>query len=797
MSRWSIRKKLQALLLVLFLPMFGIVIVTGVTQRQNKIDEARNNAQLVANSLAAQQDQIAGSTKTMLTLLAQLPEVRHADAAKCNQLFTDIHRRFPYFTVVLAVTPDGNVFASSMPFRPGTINLADRKHVRDAIRTRDFSVGEYIVGRVSNARSINYTYPAFDERGNLSAIVIAGFNLDAFSGFLSRVQLGEGSAAMFTDWKGVRLFRIPETPTVKAGVAVAPDVFRLISGASHQGTYQRVGQDGESRIYAFTQLRLKEDAQPYMYAIVGIAEKPILRSANLVLLKELAILGIALLLAAAATWFYADAVFIRPMNHLVEATKRFGAGESIVRTGVAHKADELGQFAQSFDEAMELLETRDAERKKAESDLLSAHAETEFFLACIPSIVIGLNSEGRIKRWNSAAVRAFAIDANQAVGRRLDDCGVQWLKPEIRNESAGWLAATGLISQIFAYQREGMKRYLDVVIQPIHGPDGATGLILTGNDITQRKFLEVQLQQAQKLEAVGQLAAGIAHEINTPLQFSGDNVRFLKESWPNLSELLRLSCRVVEEMEKGGIQAPTSAELQSVWQHTDASYLIGESASAIDQALEGLERISKIVQAMRELSHPGSKEKTSVDINHAIEITITVARNEWKFVADVKTQLDPHLPHVTCYASELNQVLLNLIVNAAQAIAGDPARTPNGKGMIVITTMQRPDAVGIAIQDSGPGIPEEIRSRIFEPFFTTKPIGKGTGQGLALAHSVIVQRHRGKIWFESVAGVGTTFFIELPLNASEQPSDGAARNELADRAPTPLYETAEQHIAKT
>ena len=763
MPHWSIRKKLHVLLIVLFLPALGVVVFSGISQRQSKMEEARKNALLLVSSLAAQQEQIANSTRTMLTLLAQLPEVRHTDAAKCNQLFADIHRRFPYYTVLLAVTPDGNAFASSMPFEPGTINLADRKHVRDAIRTRDFSVGEYIVGRISNARSINYTYPAFDERGNLTAIVIAGFNLNEFSRFLSNIQIGEGASVAIADWRGTRLFRSPETSSGAAGVPLPPETMRFVSESSSQDTFRRVGQDGVERIYAFSQLRLRENSAPYMFIFAGIAEEPIARSANLLMIRNLAILGISLLLAAAAIWFFADSILIQPMNRLVAATQRFGAGASTVRTGVPHASDELGQLAQSFDEAMELLELRDAERKEAERALQSVHTETELFLMCIPSILIGLDSQGLITRWNNAAATTFSIDSADALGRSLENCGIQWLKPDMQSELPHWLAATVLLSQEFQFRSEAATRFLDIRIQPISGPEVASGLILTGSDVTHCKLLEDQLRQAQKLEAVGQLAAGIAHEINTPLQYAGDNVRFLKNSWSNVANLLRVVRSVLDESKDGSIQTQSAGDLHAAWQTSETDYLIGEASSAIDQAMEGLDRISNIVRAMKEFSHPGIKGKVLVDINHAIGITLTVTRNEWKYVAEMITHLDPNLTPVLCHKGELNQALLNLIVNAVQAIADNPARPAAEKGAITISTTQLPDAVEIAIHDTGPGIPESIRWRIFEPFFTTKPPGKGTGQGLALAHSVVVKQHRGQIWFDSKSGVGTTFFIQLPI----------------------------------
>jgi signal transduction histidine kinase len=164
--------------------------------------------------------------------------------------------------------------------------------------------------------------------------------------------------------------------------------------------------------------------------------------------------------------------------------------------------------------------------------------------------------------------------------------------------------------------------------------------------------------------------------------------------------------------------------------------------------------VSKIVLAMKEFSHPGSDEKQIADINKAVLTTLTVARNEWKYVSEVETFLGEDLEMVPCHVGEFSQVVLNLLVNSAHSSA---------KGKITIRTKQDREWTEISIQDTGAGIPEEIRSRIFEPFFTTKGVGKGTGQGLALAHTTIVQKHGGRIWFESEVGKGTTFHIQLPM----------------------------------
>jgi PAS domain S-box-containing protein len=287
-------------------------------------------------------------------------------------------------------------------------------------------------------------------------------------------------------------------------------------------------------------------------------------------------------------------------------------------------------------------------------------------------------------------------------------------------------------------------------------------------DVSERRQLEDQLRQAQKLEAIGQLAAGMAHEINTPIQYVSDNTKFLKDSWPTIQQLLSLAQREHQEATTGRVSPETLASLDHYLKQADLPYLLEEIPRAVEQSLEGAQRVAKIVRAMKDFSHPGSEDKAALDLNRAIETTITVARNEWKYVAELETDLDPNLPPVLGVAGRLNQVILNLLINAAHAIqqvVGDGSRD---KGRILVTTRHDQDWVELSVRDTGTGIPEEIRGRIFEPFFTTKPVGQGTGQGLALAHSVIVQEHGGRIWFDSEVGKGTTFFVRLPLAAVEE-----------------------------
>ncbi|HBA85012.1 MAG TPA: hypothetical protein DCZ95_13035 [Verrucomicrobia bacterium] len=284
-------------------------------------------------------------------------------------------------------------------------------------------------------------------------------------------------------------------------------------------------------------------------------------------------------------------------------------------------------------------------------------------------------------------------------------------------------------------------------------------------DLTERKKLEGQLLHSQKMESVGHLAAGIAHEINTPIQFVGDNLKFLQEAFRDFLLLLAQYREL-----KSHLKEDSTTLLESLAQgeeKLDVEYLRREVPKALEQSLDGMQRVSNIVRAMKEFSHPGETEKSSVDINHAIETTITIARNEWKYVAEIETRFDSSLPLVSCFPGDFNQVMLNLIVNSAQAIAEANKDKPGQKGRIVIATQADNAVVEIRISDNGTGIPEDVRSKIFSPFFTTKEVGKGTGQGLSLAYNIIVKKHHGDIRFETQVGQGTTFVIRIPMAAEE------------------------------
>ncbi|MDJ0498701.1 MAG: ATP-binding protein [Acidimicrobiia bacterium] len=273
---------------------------------------------------------------------------------------------------------------------------------------------------------------------------------------------------------------------------------------------------------------------------------------------------------------------------------------------------------------------------------------------------------------------------------------------------------------------------------------------------------QTELVNAQKLEAIGGLAAGIAHEINTPIQYVSDNTRFVEESLGDLLAVATAAADLADAVRDVSEVAGLVTAYNEVAGEADVEFLSEEVPGAIADSLEGIEQVASIVKALKSFAHPGSDEKLAEDLNELITTTCAVARNEWKYVAEMDLSgLDPELPKVPLLAGPLKQVLLNMIVNAAQAIEDT---VENGdKGTISISTRTEGDSAIIEISDTGCGIPADVQNRILEPFFTTKEVGRGSGQGLAIAQSIVVDKHGGKLSFDSAPGAGTTFRIELPL----------------------------------
>lgn len=302
------------------------------------------------------------------------------------------------------------------------------------------------------------------------------------------------------------------------------------------------------------------------------------------------------------------------------------------------------------------------------------------------------------------------------------------------------------------------------------------GYVMTLHDITERLQadseklqLEKELIQAQRLESLGTLASGIAHEINTPIQYVGDNIRFIAQSLRDMLDILQHYRKSMRQPIDPGLIAEHADQIAELERSLDLSFILEELPLALEQSAQGVKQVATIVKAIKEFSHPGQDEKTEFDINALIETTLIVSRNQWKYVAEVETSLDPDLPSFKCLPGELGQAFLNLVVNAAHAIESAKRES----GLIRVATRREGSNAIIEITDNGCGVPDHIRDRIYDPFFTTKDIGKGTGQGLAITFNAVVKKHNGTIECTSEEGEGTTFTLSLPIEIAEGQEDAA------------------------
>ena len=399
----------------------------------------------------------------------------------------------------------------------------------------------------------------------------------------------------------------------------------------------------------------------------------------------------------------------------------------------------------------------------AEAAQRSIRGMLDAILECAPAGIVALDRLGRIQFINRVLPHR----------KKEDAIGADWLqhvspdKHEAQRERLRLVVEMGVPQtyETMVVGPDGEKMWFSTRMGPMREGDRIVGAVLATQEVTELKRTQMGLAAAERLAAVGTLAAGVAHEINTPIQFVNDSVHFLRDAAKDVFVFVE-KLQVVRRLAATG--APATELREAIHaadegeEEVDLEYLHENVPTAFERCLDGLERVSIIVRSMKEFSHRDRGEMAPTDINRAINNTLALTRNEYKYVADLKVDLD-ELPPVTCYVNDISQMVLNLVVNAAHAIE-DVVKGSNTKGTIEVRTRQVGEHVIISVSDTGGGIPDAIAQHIFEPFFTTKEVGKGTGQGLALAWSVVNEKHGGELSFKTRIGEGTTFFVRLPID---------------------------------
>lgn len=396
--------------------------------------------------------------------------------------------------------------------------------------------------------------------------------------------------------------------------------------------------------------------------------------------------------------------------------------------------------------------------------------QNEMMLRWVNGAVVSVDREGLVLSANEVALNTLGWEESEFIGVQMheaihhsQDDGSEYPWDFCPVFAAIEDGSSHHVDGDVFWKKDGSSFSANYIVCPTRNTENEiTGAILTFRNITEQKLKESKRIHSMKLVAIGELSAGIAHEINTPIQFIGNNISFLKESFEDLAELISHYQKTIEKLEGNDQFKELLDKIKEQEEFTDLEYLSDEVPKAFDQTIHGVERVSELVQGLKGFAHSGAGEKkVDSDINEIIRNSVMVSKNAYKYVADLELELGD-VPMVKVFHGDIGQVIVNLIVNAAHAIE-EKKKSDGTMGKITVITKNDENSVIVNIIDTGGGIPDGARERIFDPFFTTKEVGKGSGQGLAISHTIIHEKHGGELTFKSAIGEGTTFTIQLPL----------------------------------
>jgi PAS domain S-box-containing protein len=768
----------HAFVLAAVLPILIVSTVSGefFSARQHEEADARLND--TALSLAERVNSYVDAHVSGIAALAASLDMGTAP----SQLELVLERQariYPDFSAVAIADASGLVqHIQPLSFRRPGLSLGDRPFFTDAVSRRpQVAVSDVTPSPLTGAPLVFLGAAILTSDGRLTGVAHASLRLTAFQYFVESYLTLPNSTVVMLDRANRVIYTSPglghrngddlsESPMVRQAAGAAMD---------HAYSYDPDG-DGEQTVQLAARAVM---ATTGWTVFVQQPEVVVASDVPVYFLITLALVFVALLGSAVGARLFAATV-TAPLEELVGFMRHLSLGtaetlplpaqapaEIVALTrdvnGMQHRLRESyaqleraladGEEAnRNLEQLTEMLEEKVEQRT---SELTTTTQFLENVLAALPGALFVSDSQGQIHLCNEAASTLVGRPVSELTGSPLGAV-FAWQhvddgeSPIVRGEGT-LLTASG----------ERVPVLLSSAQLATQAAPARVGAIHIAIDIRDRKQLEMELQQAQKLESVGRLAAGVAHEINTPAQFVSDSVQFLKDGLSDLFVLVARYRDLHRTVLSGGPALEKAAEVSEAEREADLDYLIDHVPGAIDRSIDGLGRVTAIVKSMKDFAHPDRKEMVAVDLNQGIRSTLIIAKNEYKYVAAVEAHYG-ELPPVICHGGDINQVVLNIIVNAAHAI-GDVVAGTSYRGRIGIETCREGDWAVIRISDTGGGIPEAIRGHVFDPFFTTKGVGKGTGQGLAIARTIVADRHHGQVSFETEPGHGTTFTIKLPI----------------------------------
>jgi PAS domain S-box-containing protein len=843
----------------------GIVVYTGINQLHSDVKAAHNDALRVLQSLANDHQRSMESTRQFLATLAKLPDVSNHNATACNKLFKALHKENPMYTTILAADAEGMVFANALPFTPYSVK--QRKYFQDSVRTKKFSVGEYMIGIASRLQSLPLAYPVLDSNGRVKTVVITGIDLDRYGQMFAKTKLPKGSVFVLFDHKNVRLYRSYESEQY-VGMTDAPEMIEHMSAKPDEGLFTGAGPDRVKRLYAYKRFYLDESTSPYLFMRVGIPEEQALAHAGNTLFITVTLLCAAFIIAVSVAWFLGKMIIVRRLNSLADASHRLGHGDLTTRTGLEHSEDELGQVTKAFDDMADELEHKESERKLAEEELRESEEKYRSLATTADSMYL-VDRAYRYLFMNERHLSRFNIPLDMIIGRSYSEFHSQESTRKFV-ETVDHVFESGRPAQL-EHRSDRDGRYFLRTFSPVKNPDGKTTAAVTvvSKDITQRKNAEEALRESEeKYRGLADSLPQIIFEMDTQGRFTFINhaasvmTGYTREEF--LTELNAAKLIAPEDrrrarsnidriiagkesagneytlVRKDGSRYPVSIHSSTIIAHNNQvmglrgfvvditqrkhmearlrraekmealgtlaggvahdlnnvlGVLIGYSELLLmeipeenpwrrhaSHIMQSSQRATAMIQDLLTMARRGVLVSEVVNLNDVITDYLETPEFEklksYHPSVTFKTELEKGLLNIKGSPVHLGKTIMNLVSNASEAISD--------KGEVTIRTetsyLDKPvrgydevaegDYIVLTVSDNGMGISAKDIEKIFEPFYTKKVMGRsGTGLGLAVVWGTI-KDHNGYIDVKSEAGRGSTFTIYLPTTREE-----LARNE--------------------
>lgn len=720
--RLTIRAKMYLIILAVGFPVVAAACFHFFVMYRADYQKTEQAALATAQSIASQYINRVEGIRNLLTALSYSPEVRNKDSKACTAIIRKILLQSPSSMNIGIADLKGNLIASGIPAHH---TIGDRKHFRDALHSRRFSAGEFVISRAVGKPAINFALPVPDPAGRPVAVLYATFDPHQFNEIFDSQKLPANSTLTLTDYKGTVLHHYPGQDALKPGIPDRPYLRGHVTGPDDEGVFVDYGPDGVKRLWAFKRLRLHPDEPPYLYIRVSTPEDSVLAGLNRYIVRSIALFVLVALFAVGLNHFLVGRIFVLPIERMASVAGAVANGNLTVRTGLQDSGAEMGLLAKSFDTMTDALDARIRERLQAEEQIKSQEAQLRTLFDNLPFQLWAMDLKGCYVMQNSVSRACWG----NYIGKKPDEAPVQndiakkWLDDNDR------AFAGEVVKGEVEYAVDGEKRYFYNIIAPIKTDQSIIGIMGVNIDITERKSLESQLYQAQKMEAVGQLAGGIAHDFNNIVTaiIGYTHVLANKTAWDD-----------------------------SIHEYTGQILSCAEHAAHVTRGLLAFSRKQVMQRQVVRLDEVVQQQHRMLKIflGEKIDFELKPAGEGLAVLVD---------------KGKMEQILMNLVVNARDAM-------PNGGSLVVGTSSMTMndqfikrhgfgvpgEYACVSVSDTGCGMDPEIMKKIFEPFFTTKEVGKGTGLGLAVVYG-IVKQHDGYVTVDSEPGKGTTFRIYLPL----------------------------------